>query len=75
MDSYSLTYWLELIMIKFMTFNEAMQIVSKYGYANKCNSLIDTISEMEDNIFDLTANQRVALNVVIGEMDTIADYT
>jgi len=62
-------------MIKFMTFNEAMQIVSEYGYANKCNSLIDTISEMEDNIFELTNFQRMAMEVVIGEYDTIADYT
>jgi hypothetical protein len=58
-----------------MTFNEAMQIVSEYGYANKCNSLIDTISEMEDNIFELTNFQRMAMEVVIGEYDTIADYT
>jgi hypothetical protein len=61
-------------MIKFMTFNEAMTIVAKYGYANKLDlSFIDTVSEMEDNIFDLTHNQRVALSVVIGEMDTISE--
>jgi len=72
MASYSLTYWLELNMIKFMTFNEAMTIVSQYGYANKCNSLIDTISEMEDN-YDLSYNQRVALNVVIGEYDSMSE--
>jgi hypothetical protein len=60
-------------MIKFMTFNEAMQIVSAYGYKNGNDSLIDTISNMEDNIFDLTHNQRVALSVVIGEMDSLAE--
>jgi len=61
-------------MIKFMTFNEAMTIVSQYGYANKLDlSFIDTVSEMEDNIFDLTPNQRVALSVVIGEMDTMSE--
>ena len=56
-----------------MTFNEAMQIVSAYGYKNGNDSLIDTISNMEDNIFDLTHNQRVALSVVIGEMDSLAE--
>ena len=61
-------------MIKFMTFNEAMTIVAQYGYANKLVlSFIDTVSDMEDNIFDLTHNQRVALSVVIGEMDTISE--
>jgi len=60
-------------MIKFMTFNEAMQIVSAYGYKNGNDSLIDTISNMEDNIFDLTPNQRVALSVVIGEYDSLAE--
>jgi hypothetical protein len=60
-------------MIKFMTFNEAMQIVSAYGYKNGNDSLIDTISNMEDNIFELNDNQRVALSVVIGEMDSLAE--
>jgi hypothetical protein len=73
MDSYSLPL-LGSNMIKFMTFNEAMTIVSQYGYANKLDlSFIDTVSEMEDNIFDLTPNQRVALSVVIGEMDTMSE--
>ena len=52
----------------FMTFPQAMQIVSTYGYANKCESLIDTVSDMEDNLFELTPNQRVAMHIVIGEM-------
>ena len=61
-------------MIKFMTFNEAMTIVAQYGYANKLDlSFFDTISEMEDNIFDLTDNQRVALSVVIGEFDSMSE--
>lgn len=61
-------------MIKFMTFNDAMTIVAQYGYANKLDlSFVDTVSDMEDNIFDLTANQRTALNVVIGEMDTVTE--
>jgi len=60
-------------MIKFMTFNEAMQIVSAYGYKNGNDSLIDTISNMEDNIFELNHNQRVALSVVIGEYDSLAE--
>jgi len=73
MDSYSLPL-LGFNMIKFMTFNEAMTIVAQYGYANKLVlSFIDTVSDMEDNIFDLTHNQRVALSVVIGEMDTISE--
>ena len=56
-----------------MTFNEAMKIVSAYGYKNGNDSLIDTVCSMEDNIFELTENQRVALNVVIGEYNTIAE--
>lgn len=61
-------------MIKFMTYNDAMTIVAQYGYANKLDlSFIDTVSDMEDNIFDLTANQRVALSVVIGEMDSMVE--
>lgn len=52
----------------FMTFPQAMEIVSTYGYANKCESLIDTVSDMEDNLFELTGAQRVAIQIVIGEM-------
>ena len=57
----------------FMTFPQAMEIVSTYGYANKCESLIDTVSDMEDNLFELTNAQRVAMHIVIGEMDNIAE--
>ena len=57
----------------FMTYPQAMQIVSAYGYANKCESLIDTVSDMEDNLFELTPNQRVAMQIVIGEMDAMAE--
>ena len=57
-----------------MTFNEAMTIVAQYGYANKLDlSFIDTISEMEDNIFDLTPIQKMALEVVIGEFDSMSE--
>lgn len=60
----------------FMTYPQAMQIVSTYGYANKCESLIDTVSDMEDNLFELTSDQRVAMQIVIGEMETVVgEYT
>ena len=53
-------------MVKFMSYSEAMEIVNAYGCQNDCNSLIDCISAMEDN-YDLSANQRVAMNIVLGE--------
>ena len=61
-------------MLNFLTFNEAMRIVAQYGYANKLDkSFIDTVSDMEDNIFDLTTEQRMAMEVVIGEYDAYAE--
>lgn len=55
-------------MVKFMTYAEALEIVNAYGCQHDCASLIDCISAMEDN-YDLSANQRVAMNIVLGEYE------
>jgi len=55
-------------MVKFMTYAEALEIVNAYGCQHDCGSLIDCISAMEDN-YDLSANQRVAMNIVLGEYE------
>lgn len=53
-------------MVKFMTYMEAMEIVNQYGCQHDCDSLIDCISAMENN-YDLSENQRVAMNIVLSE--------
>jgi hypothetical protein len=45
---------------------EAMEIVNQYGCQHDCDSLIDCISAMENN-YDLSENQRVAMNIVLSE--------
>ena len=61
------------IPVQFMTFSEAMEIVSKFGYANKSASLLDAISDMEDNYDDLTLDQIAAYNIIIGEYDMVSE--
>jgi hypothetical protein len=61
------------IPVQFMSFSEAMEIVSKFGYANKSASLLDAISDMEDNYDDLTLDQIAAYNIVIGEYDVVSE--
>ena len=51
------------------TYNEAMNIVSQYGMENNCDSLIETISMMEDNQGDLSRLQLFCMNIVLGEME------
>ena len=56
-------------MIGITTYNEAMNIVSQYGMENNCDSLIETISMMEDNQDDLSRFQLFCMNIVLGEME------
>jgi hypothetical protein len=56
-------------MIGITTYNEAMNIVSQYGTENNCDSLIETISMMEDNRDDLSRFQLMCMNIVLGEME------
>ena len=51
--------------MKFMTFPHAMEIVSQFGYANKCESLLVAISDMEDNWDNLSLDEIAAYNVII----------
>jgi len=59
--------------MKFMTFPHAMEIVSQFGYANKCESLLVAISDMEDNWDTLSLDEIAAYNVIISEYDMIAE--
>ena len=52
-----------------MSFSEAMSIVNKYGAKRWCNSLIDTIIEMEESMPYLTEQQIKAFQVVVGSLD------
>ena len=56
-------------MIGITTYNEAMNIVSQYGMENNCDSLIETISMMEDNQDDLSRFQLMCMNIVLGELE------
>jgi len=53
-----------------MTFGEAMAVVNKYGAKRWCNSLIETIIEMEESMPYLTREQQQAFAVIVGEWDT-----
>lgn len=59
--------------VQFMSFSKAMEIVSQFGYANKSESLLDAISDMEDNYDDLTLDQIAAYNIIIGEYDMVSE--
>lgn len=62
------------IPVQIMSFSEAMEIVSQFGYSNGSASLLDAISDMEDAYDDLSLNQIAAYNIVIGEYDNMADH-
>jgi len=53
-----------------MTYNDALNIVSQYGMENNCDSLIETISMMEDNQSDLSRFQLYCMYIVLGEMES-----
>jgi len=52
-----------------MSFYEAMSIVNKFGAKYWCNSLIDTVIEMEKSMPYLTEQQIKAFQVVVGSLD------
>ena len=56
-----------------MSFSEAMEIVSQFGYTNKSESLLDAISDMEDNYDYLSLDQILAYNIIIGEYGMVAE--
>ena len=56
-------------MIGITTYNEALNIVNQYGVDNNCDSLIEAISMMEDNQYDLSRFQLMCMNIVLGEME------
>lgn len=62
------------IMIGITTYNEALHIVNQYGVKNNCDSLIDTISMMEDNQYELSQFQVMCMNIVLGEMEAYNGY-
>jgi hypothetical protein len=47
-----------------------MAIVNQYGADNGMDSLMDCISDMEDNRPNLSGIQMMALDIVIGEMES-----
>jgi len=57
-------------MINITTYNEALNIVNQYGVDNNCDSLIEAISMMEDNQYDLSRFQLMCMNIVLGELES-----
>jgi hypothetical protein len=56
--------------MKYMFYAQAMAIVNQYGADNGMDSLMDCISDMEDNRPNLSGIQMMALDIVIGEMES-----
>ena len=57
-----------------MTFGQAMAVVSRFGYSNKCESFMDTIETMELEYKDLTSVQQDAFDTVVSEYEMLAEY-
>ena len=57
-----------------MTFGNAMSVVSRFGYANKCESFMDTIEMMEMEYADLLIAEQEAFDIVVSEYDMMAEY-
>ena len=57
-----------------MTFGNAMSVVSRFGYANKCESFMDAIETMEMEYADLTATEQDAFDTVVSEYEMMAEY-
>jgi hypothetical protein len=53
-----------------MTFGEAMTVINKYGAKRWCNSLVETIIEMEESMPYLTREQQLAFAVIVGEWES-----
>ena len=57
-----------------MTFGNAMSVISRFGYANKCESFMDAIEMMEKEYAELTSVQQDAFDTVVSEYEMIAKY-
>lgn len=57
-----------------MTFGQAMAVVSRFGYANKCESFMDAIEMMEIEYAELTSVQQDAFDTVVSEYEMLAEY-
>ena len=57
-----------------MTFGQALAVVSRFGYSNKCESFMDTIETMELEYKDLTATEQDAFDTVVSEYEMMAEY-
>ena len=57
-----------------MTFGQAMALVSRFGYSNKCESFMDTIETMEIEYAELTSVQQDAFDTVVSEYEMLAEY-
>lgn len=57
-----------------MTFGQAMAVVSRFGYSNKCESFMDTIETMEVEYADLTGTEQDAFDTVVSEYEMLGEY-
>jgi hypothetical protein len=57
-----------------MTFGQAMAVVSRFGYSNKCESFMDAIETMELEYAGLTAVEQDAFDTVVSEYEMLAEY-
>jgi len=57
-----------------MTFGQAMAVISRFGYSNKCESFMDTIETMELEYKDLTSVEQDAFDTVVSEYEMLAEY-
>jgi len=57
-----------------MTFGQAMAVVSRFGYSNKCESFMDAIETMELEYADLTSVEQDAFDTVVSEYEMLAEY-
>jgi len=57
-----------------MTFGQAMAVVSRFGYSNKCESFMDTIETMELEYKDLTSVEQDAFDTVVSEYEMLGEY-
>ena len=57
-----------------MTFGNAMALVSRFGYSNKCESFMDAIEMMEMEYAELTSVQQDAFDTVVSEYEMLAEY-
>ena len=56
-----------------MTFGQAMAVVSRFGYANKCESFMDAIEMMEKEYAELNTAEQDAYDTVVSEYEMMAE--